>query len=176
MAIKKQQSTIVVEEQKVSEILKLLEQKILHAAVLNGGFDRLMTEIDKIKESQSQTGAKVDSIHHAIYHPDEGLFARVKTVENFKEKIDTCVDLQHNVHDLLQYKEQQDKLNTKDELSKEVQTILLSEHVTSLKDLMDYKTKVNNVFKWILVTLVGASVTLLFKIIYGFVQGHIVIH
>jgi hypothetical protein len=66
-------------------MLEKLDQKLEDAHVLNGGFDHLMTKIEKIESVQEQLGKhaemtskKVDAIHEAIYDPEKGLYAKVK--------------------------------------------------------------------------------------------------
>ena len=59
------------------KVLYDIHKKILASSALNGGFDTLLYKIDKIEQGQSQVSTKVDKIHDAIYHPDEGLFARI---------------------------------------------------------------------------------------------------
>lgn len=60
------------------ELLRMLSEirgKVMHAGALNGGFDRLSQKIDKLEST-------VGEIHDAIYDPDEGLYARVRTATN----------------------------------------------------------------------------------------------
>lgn len=56
-------------------ILSAVHTKVMNAPVLNGGFDNLNAKVDKLEE-------KVDDIHEAVYEPDEGLFARIKTIDS----------------------------------------------------------------------------------------------
>lgn len=67
------------------ELLLLVESianKINRAPALNGGFDRMLVMVEHIKEQQEDTSAKVDKIHDGLYEPNDGLYARVKMVEN----------------------------------------------------------------------------------------------
>ena len=74
---------------KVSEeILKKLlykvdkmECKLASAASLNGGFDKLLLEIEHIKETQNEVLQGMRGIKKSIYEPDSGLFSRVKQLE-----------------------------------------------------------------------------------------------
>lgn len=78
-------------EQRVTETLKSQDEmldrldKKLDSPILNGGFNDLMTKVNKIETIQdelgkTQTGAneKITAIHAAIYNPDDGLYAKVK--------------------------------------------------------------------------------------------------
>ena len=70
------------------EILKLvlhkvenMEHKISSAQSLNGGFDKLMLEVQHIKEVQSDVLDGVRGVKKNLYEPDSGLFSRVKELE-----------------------------------------------------------------------------------------------
>jgi hypothetical protein len=65
-------------------VLERLAKK-LEAPALNGGFESLVKNVEKIRTVQDQlgerlqeTGSKVDAIHVAIYDPEKGLYAKVK--------------------------------------------------------------------------------------------------
>ncbi len=152
----------------VMDILRLLQQKILNSAALNGGFDTLLVKIDKLEESQVGTGKKVDSIHEAIYHPDEGLFARVKVIETIKEKVESVDDLGRDVLLLRQ------RIGSEEKAAEQI--TLVQEHSNQLRELLAFKAKVYSVVKWGLVTLGGSGATLVAKLIYYFVTGHITVH
>ena len=70
------------------EILKLvlhkvenMEHKISSARSLNGGFDKLLIEVQHIKEVQSDVLDGVRGVKKNLYEPDSGLFSRVKELE-----------------------------------------------------------------------------------------------
>ena len=71
------------------EILKLvldkvekMETKISNAKSMNGGFDKLMIEVEHIKEAQSDILDGVRGVKQNLYEPDSGLFSRVKELES----------------------------------------------------------------------------------------------
>ena len=70
------------------EILKLvlhkvenMEHKMSNAQSLNGGFDKLLLEVQHIKEVQSDVLDGVRGVKKNLYEPDSGLFSRVKELE-----------------------------------------------------------------------------------------------
>jgi len=70
------------------EILKIvlqkvenMEQRIAAAKSHNGGFDKLMLEVEHIKESQADILEGVRGVKKNLYEPDSGLFSRVKELE-----------------------------------------------------------------------------------------------
>jgi hypothetical protein len=62
-------------------LLESISGKINSSPVLNGGFDKMMIIVENIKEKQAETSEKVSEIHKGLYAPDDGLYARVKSVE-----------------------------------------------------------------------------------------------
>jgi len=71
------------------EILKLvldkvekMETKISNAKSMNGGFDKLMLEVEHIKETQAAVLEGVRGVKQNLYEPDSGLFSRVKELES----------------------------------------------------------------------------------------------
>lgn len=158
------------------DVLRQLQQKVLASTALNGGFDTLMFKIDKIEECQTQMGTKVDSIHEAIYHPDEGLFARVKDVEHVKEKVAAVEKLEKDLTHLQHQREHEtEHAREASQLSKDNDKAVkdLSHQV---KDLSDFKSRVCTGAKWLGLTVGGGLLTGIGKLLYDFASGHITIH
>ena len=70
------------------EILKIvlskvekMETKISNAKSMNGGFDKLLLEVEHIKEAQVDILEGVRGVKRNLYEPDSGLFSRVKELE-----------------------------------------------------------------------------------------------
>jgi len=75
------------------EILKLvldkvekMETKISNAKSMNGGFDKLLIEVEHIKEAQGDILEGVRGVKKNLYEPDSGLFSRVKELETESER------------------------------------------------------------------------------------------
>ena len=71
------------------EILKIvldkvekMETKISNAKSMNGGFDKLMIEVEHIKDTQNDILDGVRGVKQNLYEPDSGLFSRVKELES----------------------------------------------------------------------------------------------
>ena len=47
-------------------------------------FDRLITNIDGVKEKQEEMLSNINKIKEAVYNPEEGLYARLKALESWK--------------------------------------------------------------------------------------------
>ena len=70
------------------EVLKIvlnkvekIESKISNAKSMNGGFDKLLLEVQHIKEAQVDILEGVRGVKRNLYEPDSGLFSRVKELE-----------------------------------------------------------------------------------------------
>lgn len=163
-------------QDQVMDVLRQLQQKVLASAALNGGFDTLMFKVEKIEEGQAQMGTKVDSIHEAIYHPDTGLFARVKDVEHVKEKIVAVEKLEKDLTHI-QHQREHEQTNAREasQLSKDNEKAV-KQLEQQVKDLSSFKTRVCTAAKWLAVTVGGGILTGLGKLLYDFASGHITIH
>ena len=63
------------------EKLDRVEQKVINSAAMNGGFDKLTTDVEHIKNSQREVLEAVRGVKKSLYEPDSGLFSRVKELE-----------------------------------------------------------------------------------------------
>ena len=52
---------------------------------VEGKFDQIMNNIDTVKEKQEEMAQDISKIKEAVYHPDQGLYARLKELESWKE-------------------------------------------------------------------------------------------
>ena len=70
----------------VLEKVEKVENKISNAKSMNGGFDKLMIEVEHIKETQSDILDGVRGVKQNLYEPDSGLFSRVKELETESQR------------------------------------------------------------------------------------------
>lgn len=75
-------SDIKIDNKDVQQMVEEIAKKLNGAPALNGGFDRMMVVVDYIRERQDEATRKINRIHEDLYEPDDGLYARVKMVEN----------------------------------------------------------------------------------------------
>ena len=75
------------------EILKVvldkvekMEHKISNAQSMNGGFDKLLMEVEHIKETQVTILEGVRGVKQNLYEPDSGLFSRVRELETESDR------------------------------------------------------------------------------------------
>ena len=66
----------------VLDKVEKMENKISNAQSMNGGFDKLMNEVEHIKKTQTDILEGVRGVKQNLYEPDSGLFSRVKELES----------------------------------------------------------------------------------------------
>jgi peptidoglycan hydrolase CwlO-like protein len=54
-------------------------------ATLHGKIDRLNDGIDAVKEKQEEMSEHVSKIKEAVYNPDSGLYARLRSLEQWRD-------------------------------------------------------------------------------------------
>lgn len=53
--------------------------------VLDKKVDRMLSSIENLKEKQDDVAKDITKIKEAVYHPDDGIYARLKVIETWKE-------------------------------------------------------------------------------------------
>jgi peptidoglycan hydrolase CwlO-like protein len=64
-----------VELNELKEAITALDKKV----------DRMLSSIDNLKEKQDDVAKDITKIKEAVYHPDDGIYARLKVIETWKE-------------------------------------------------------------------------------------------
>ncbi len=52
---------------------------------LNGKLERMMDGIEVVKEKQDEMASDISKIKDAVYAPDEGIYARIRELEAWKD-------------------------------------------------------------------------------------------
>ena len=60
-------------------------QVVAEVLELNGKFDRVVDAIEVVKDKQEDMAADVKEIREAVYNPDQGIYARLRELESWKE-------------------------------------------------------------------------------------------
>lgn len=115
-------------------------------------FDTLLYKVDKIEEGTGISMSKIEELNNRLYDPEAGVYARVKKVESSIEPIPGL----------------KEAISTVDK-----RTIVMQEDIRLVKA---WQERVSKVVKWSGMTLGAAIVTLLFKFIYDYLSGHVVIN
>ena len=63
----------------------------LNLAKLCSKFDVMDLKIDEIKEKQEEMNQTVGKVKEALYGPDEGLYARLRDLENWKRNMSKII-------------------------------------------------------------------------------------
>jgi hypothetical protein len=151
----------MVSDDELKEILNAIKGKVMSAGALNGSFETLLLKVDKveeaqgtmvgkfdkIEENQSLIVGKVDKIHDAIYHPDDGLFARIQSSKVSAKEQDIKLEKQIT-----------EKVSTVDD---------------DVKSLMKTRRTFLKVGRAISFGIGGGFVTMVFKLLYDFVIKHV---
>ena len=62
-----------------------MDEQAQNLIELNGKMERMMDGIESVKEKQNEMADGIDKIKEAVYNPDEGIYARLREMENWKE-------------------------------------------------------------------------------------------
>lgn len=146
------------------KLLENINKKISSSAALNGGFDNLLYKIEGIEKGQSQIVSKVDKIHEAIYHPDEGLFSRIAS--NKSSQNQSISNLEKKLVEINAWKQTVSK--SENDLEKETNTIHTKVYdlESTVKSLKDYQINIHSTVKWFAAALGGGVLTIIFKVLY----------
>jgi hypothetical protein len=150
-----------------------MQDRILSAPAMNGGFTTLMYKVENIEKSQSQLVQKVDQIHGVLYEPDTGLYARLKKVENDCAPNEMIDEIEKDIQEIKLWKNSEEKQSEKEEVKDVEKEKILSDHETTIKDLQRSINKYNAATKWIAVSLGGGIISMIIKLIYEYVSGHV---
>lgn len=159
-------------ENNYKQILEM-QDKILSAPAMNGGFTTLLYKVENIEHSQGQLVEKVDQIHDVLYEPDTGLYARIKNVENASISPETLNHIEKDVQEIKIWKTSKEKMSEKDDVHEIQQTKLIQQHDELLNDLNDSIKKYNAAIKWIVVSMGGGIVSMIIKLVYDYLSGHV---
>jgi len=54
-------------------------------AEISGKFDQMIDKIETVKERQEEMASDILQIKEAVYNPDQGLYARLRELESWKD-------------------------------------------------------------------------------------------
>jgi hypothetical protein len=151
-------------EKQSDALLQNIQQKLDKSAALNGGFDKLLFKIDVIENNQNQMSDKVDKIHDAIYHPDDGLFARIN--KNKTDQLESISKIEMHVLDV----NTKQSNHEKDAAEFEKKNSILSDRVHQIEHYLESnkqsKAFIFSILKWLGPAGIGGIVTLLASFIF----------
>ena len=62
-----------------------MESDAVAFAEMNGKFDQIMQKLETVTDKQDEMAQDIAKIKEAVYNPDEGLYARLRELESWKE-------------------------------------------------------------------------------------------
>ena len=155
---------------KVYQLLAEIQAK-LTAPALNGGFDTLLYKVEKIEETQEKILHEVSSLKDTVYDPDTGIFARIKNIENAESE--EIRELGRKVEEISAWKDSRASYMHDIKNSEEKNEEKIREMERELHHLLTWKNSVTSSTKWLMVTLGGGTISLLLKLLYDYLSGHI---
>lgn len=63
------------------KLLEEISKKLNSSAVLNGSFDRLVSNVEHIKQKQTEGTEALQKIDDALYEPEDGVFSKLQSLE-----------------------------------------------------------------------------------------------
>lgn len=157
----------------VVSMLISLHERINSAPALNGGFDKMMATVEVLVVNQDEMKKKVDNIHSAVYDPENGLFTRVKDIEHVKDKAQHVDKMKFDI-EVIQKRDDDQKAEmtslVQDSTATQKKVDQIEREVTSL---VKFTSRVQSALKWFVFTAGGALLTLLGKLLYDALSGHV---
>lgn len=142
-------------------ILQDIQKKVNDSYALTNKVDVLLLKVENIEEEQVKISKTVETIHNAIYHPDNGIFSRISAVRTVQSEEKAEVEKQ--LLEINSWKNQTEKAVVQNKFEdKEFQKKVEEQHLT-LSNLEKWRENVQSVGKWVLVAIGGGIITMLFK-------------
>ena len=85
----------------------------------------------------------------------------------------SCSENKKEVQEIKIWKNSEEKQSEKEEIAVVEKNKIMLEHEAALKDIQDSIAKYNAAIKWIIVSLGGGLLSMIGKLIYEYVTGHI---
>ena len=63
----------------------MAEDSAVAFAEISGKFDQMMDKIETVKDKQDEMADDIAKIKEAVYNPDQGLYARLRELESWKQ-------------------------------------------------------------------------------------------
>ena len=150
-----------------------MQDRILSAPAMNGGFTTLLYKVENIEQSQEKLVEKVDQIHEVLYEPDNGLYARVKNVENQAIPSETVDNLEKEIQNIKYWREVEEKTAEKDHASSEEHSKMLKEHDDIIREIQESVIKFQSGLRWAVVTFGGGILSVFGKMLYDYISSQI---
>jgi hypothetical protein len=143
---------------KIMQRLDTLNERLDSSAVMNGGFDSLHTKIDLLDSSINNLGIEVKDIKIALYEPEKGVFAKLKSLELNTKHSET--ELQDNTQKLSALKAFEDDSKTIQSLKK-----IAGDNLQDLEKIFKIANAINKLYWLLAAGVVGAVGKFLWELI-----------
>jgi len=135
-----------------------IENKMSNSPSMNGGFAKLLSSVESMKRDQERMMFDLEDIKRTVLNPDEGVIARIKTLESWKIErnrfMDTVVEPTMRQHqELVIWKDAVEEIVSHNE--KQNQELLL---------LNEWKYAINKVLWALSLGVAGAIIKIVFDV------------
>lgn len=144
----------------LEEMMRAIHKKIVSSSALNGGFEALKSQINNMEDNLSKVTDKVDDVHSALYHPDEGLYARVKKVDS--SRMAEYDKLAQQLRGFDDWKREDDQEDEK-----------FDKRIKELEKVIADHTRITSKIKWFMIALFTATISVGVKYTWIFAAAHI---
>jgi hypothetical protein len=170
----------MIDEDSIRQIFQNLEkiqESIKSSRLLNDGLDHLIRKLDSIEQTQGKILEEVNDMKEALYHPDDGIYSRIKmsetaTNEKFLLIDRKMVDIKYSQEIFANEKNKNDiHINEKIEG--------IEDRISNLEEIKAIKKDVDEIIHWKnsvvkILLLVGIPMlTTTVKTFYEFIMSHI---
>jgi hypothetical protein len=137
----------------ILDVVLSIQKKLDASASLSVELDRLNLNIENLEVGQKTIITSVQKISDAIYHPDNGLYSRIKCVETTADYLakEIKANSTSDSEDLTNFNKQIEKISTA---------------IAPLPSLILWKDKVTSISKWFATTVGVSTIGLLSKYLY----------
>lgn len=159
-------------DEKALEILVEMKNKMSSNIALNGGYELLLSKIERLEENQKHIQNELNEVKKSLFDHDEGVYARLKNYET-KHSLDVkdldlkLNSIQQNVQNNLSEFEEcfKEFKETKSKLDKSSQ-----DNELKISELSVWKNNVDSILRWVIVTCATGVSGFIGKIIFDMIS------
>jgi len=157
------------DDQESKDLLKNIYAKLDVSPALNGGFDKLLFNVDNIEKCQAQIIQKVDKIHEAIYDPDDGLFSRIAL--NKAANIDSVTEIEKQLIEYSTWKRLSNEAENTLEKESGLMQIKIQKLEISMSNVEKFQTVLFSGIKWVGAALGGGLIAVVLKLFFSSIKN-----
>lgn len=147
-----------------------VHKKILESPALNGGFERVESQLEDVKSTHEKSAKLLSEVHEAIYHPEKGVYAKINEI-NVKSLTEAHAQ-DKNIDELIKWKKDAEVSLKESAEKKAIDDKKIEDQQKIIEGLERWKGSVSGFLKWTGGVLGGAAVALISKLTYDYITNH----